>query len=207
MTRRKSTYRSLSSLQRDNAVCRACVEAGHPLASHPVFEGRSGQRAFIVGQSPGSLEGDERRPWRGRAGRTLRRWLELDEETFYAIFYCASITRCYPGKSASDRGDRVPTGREIELCRFWREWELRLLRPRLVVPIGGLAVRELLGAKAIGDCVGRAYRLGEALAVPLPHPSGASGWLNERENRLKLAAALSLLRQALRSVRSSPSSG
>ena len=203
MTRRKNAYRSLASLHRDNAVCRACVEAGHPLASLPVFKGRAGQRAFIVGQSPGALEADERRPWRGRAGRTLRRWLELDEESFYATFYCASITRCYPGKSASGRGDRVPTGNEIELCRFWREWELRLLRPRLVVPIGGLAARELLGARAMGDCVGRAYRLGEALALPLPHPSGASGWLNERENRLKLDAALSLLLPAVREICSS----
>ena len=71
------------------------------------------------------------------------------------------------------------------------------------MPIGGLAARELLGVSAIGDCVGRAYRLGEALAVPLPHPSGASGWLNERENRLKLDAALSLLLSAVRESRSS----
>ena len=198
MTRRRSSYRSLASLQRDNAVCRACVEAGYPLESLPVFEGHAGQRAMIVGQSPGAVEGDERRPWRGRAGRTLRRWLEMDEDEFYGTFYCVSVTRCYPGKSPSGRGDRPASPREIELCRFWREWELRLLRPKLVVPVGGLAARHVLGLTRIGDCVGETYPLGEALAVPLPHPSGASGWLNDPANREQLGCGLALLRDALR---------
>jgi uracil-DNA glycosylase len=100
---------------------------------------------MIVGQSPGVVEGEERRPWRGRAGQTLRRWLELDEEEFYRIFYCASVTRCYPGRHASGRGDRPPTPPELELCRFWLEWELRLLDPRVIVPVGVLAARRLLG--------------------------------------------------------------
>ena len=121
----------------------------------------------------------------------------MDEERFYATFYCASITRCYPGKSPSGRGDRPATATEIELCRFWREWELRLLQPRLVVPIGGLAARELLRVSRVSDYVGRAYRIGEALAVPLPHPSGASGWLNDAGNRATLERALALLREAV----------
>jgi uracil-DNA glycosylase family 4 len=200
VTRRKSSYRSLASLQRDNAVCRACAEAGYPLGSLPVFEGRPGQRALIVGQAPGVLEGEERRPWRGRAGQTLRRWLELDEEAFYDTFYCASVTRCYPGKHPSGRGDRPPTPREIELCRFWHEWEVRLLRPELVVPIGGLAARRLLGLTRVSEYVGRTYELDGALAVPLPHPSGASGWLNDPANRAQLDGALRLLRDAVRTL-------
>ncbi len=200
MTRRRSSYRSLASLQRDNAVCRACLEAGYPLESLPVFAGRPGQRALIVGQAPGALEGEERRPWRGRAGRTLRRWLQMDEEEFYATFYCASVTRCYPGKGASGRGDRTPTPAETELCRFWREWELRLLRPELVVPVGGLAARKLLGLVRVSDYVGRTYRLGEATAVPLPHPSGASGWLNDPANRARLETALEALRALVREL-------
>ena len=40
-----------------------------------------GQRAYLFGQAPGVVEGEERLPWRGRAGQTLRRWLELDEES------------------------------------------------------------------------------------------------------------------------------
>ena len=73
---------------------------------------------MIVGQAPGIVEGEERRPWRGRAGQTLRRWLELDEDAFYETFYCVSITRCYPGRHPSGRGDRPAAPEEVALCRF-----------------------------------------------------------------------------------------
>src|SRR5918996_465142 len=145
LTRRRSSYRSLASLQRDLRVCRACVEAGYPLESLPVSNPRLGQRAYMYGQAPGPNEGKERRPWRGRAGQTLRGWLQMDEDTFYSTFYCASVTRCYPGKNPTGKGDRVPTPREQELCEFWRDWELELIRPHLIVPVGRLAIGRMLG--------------------------------------------------------------
>lgn len=195
--RRRGSYRSLSSLQRDNCACRACVEAGFPLESQPVLEGRAGQRAYLLGQSPGQVEGVERRPWRGRAGRTLRRWLALDEEAFYAAFYCAAVTRCYPGKTLSGRGDRVPTRQERELCSFWREQELRLLQPDLIVTVGGLALWALLGRSDLTACVGSRLEHTGVPVIPLPHPSGASSWLNAPANRARLERALALVRASL----------
>lgn len=195
--RRRSAYRSLASLQRDNRACRACAEAGFPLESLPVFEGRAGQRAMIVGQAPGAVEGVERRPWRGRAGATLRRWLELDEARFYETFYCASVTRCYPGKSPGGRGDRTPTPPELALCRFWLDHELRLLDPALVLVVGGLAARCLLGVRRLTEHVGERMQFRHAVAIPLPHPSGASGWLNDADNRRRLERALAVVREEL----------
>jgi uracil-DNA glycosylase family 4 len=197
LTRRRSSYRSLASLQRDNRACRACAEAGYPLESLPVVQGQPGQRAYVLGQAPGVLEGEERRPWRGRAGRTLRRWLGMDEDDFYATFYCASVTRCYPGKAPSGRGDRTPTPREQELCAFWREWELRLLRPALIVPVGGVAIRRLLGRSGLAGLVGSRFEHGDAVAIPLPHPSGASGWLNDPANRALVERAVALIHAEL----------
>ena len=197
MTRRKSTYRSLRSLQRDQAACRACAEAGYQLDSLPVIAPGEPRQAYLFGQAPGIVEGRERRPWRGRAGQTLRRWLAMDEEEFYGTFYCASVTRCYPGKHPSGRGDRMPTPAEQELCEFWRDHELRLLRPRLIVTVGGLAARRLLGVKRVSECVGIRYDLDEAVAIPLPHPSGASSWLNIPANRDRVASAVDLVRSEL----------
>jgi uracil-DNA glycosylase len=190
-------YRSLASLQRDNRRCRACAEAGFHLESAPVVEGRAGQRAYLYGQAPGVVEGAEGRPWRGRAGRTLRDWLGLDEDAFYATFYCAAVTRCYPGKAPSGRGDRTPTPTERTLCAVWREHELRLLRPALVVTVGGLAARALLGETSLTACIGTRRELAGAVAIALPHPSGASGWLNSPANRELLAHATELVRVEL----------
>ena len=197
MTTRKSSYRSLASLEHDLARCRVCAEAGYPTESLPVRAPGSRQRAYLFGQAPGVVEGEERLPWRGRAGRTLRRWLELEEDEFYATFYCASVTRCYPGRAASGRGDRTPAPREQELCSFWREWELELLRPRLIVTVGGLALRRLLGFASLTPCVGERYELQGRPVVPLPHPSGASGWLNDPANRKRLDRATALVREEI----------
>jgi len=197
LTRRRSSYRSLASLQRDVRVCRACVEAGYDLESLPVVNEQLGQRAYMYGQAPGIVEGEERRPWRGRAGKTLRRWLELEEDEFYERFYCASVTRCYPGRAPSGRGDRTPTPREQELCSFWKDRELELLRPRLIVPVGGLAIRRLLGISGLAECIGRRYELDKAVVVPLPHPSGASSWLNSPANRELTTEAAALVREEL----------
>jgi uracil-DNA glycosylase len=184
-------------MQRDQRTCRACVAAGYPLESLPVIAPLHAQRAYLYGQAPGVVEGEERRPWRGRAGKTLRRWLELDEEEFYATFYCASVTRCYPGRAPSGRGDRTPTPEEQRLCEPWRDTELRLLQPLLVVTVGGLAARRLLGLASVTESVGRRYDLDGVVAIPLPHPSGASSWLNLPENRARVAHAVALVRAEL----------
>jgi uracil-DNA glycosylase len=184
-------------MKRDQARCRLCVEAGHYLGSRSVIAPGEGQHAYLFGQAPGVVEGEERRPWRGRAGQTLRRWLEMDEETFYATFYCASVTRCYPGKPPSGRGDRTPTPEEQRLCARWREHELRLLQPGLIVTVGGLAARTLLGTKSVTECVGQRFELDGVPAIPLPHPSGASSWLNLPANRERVAQAVALVRAEL----------
>ena len=152
---------------------------------------------MLIGQAPGEREGSEGRPWRGRAGRTLRAWLGMDEATFYATFYCCSITRCYPGKSPGGRGDRTPTPREAELCSHWLSWERRLLDPALVLTVGGLSARRVLRVRRLTDEIGVRHVIGDAVASPLPHPSGASAWLNSPDNRRLLAQALDVVRAEL----------
>jgi len=200
MTTRKSAYSSLAALERDTERCRACAEAGFPLESLPVRVPGSGQRAYMFGQAPGIVEGEERLPWRGRAGQTLRRWLELDEDTFYGTFFCASVTRCYPGRTPSGRGDRAPTPREQELCEFWRDWELELLRPKLIVAVGGLAIRRLLGVAQLTDAIGERFERNGVPVVPLPHPSGASSWPHVPANRARLDRALALVHAELERI-------
>jgi uracil-DNA glycosylase len=197
VTVRKSSYRSIASLQRDTSRCRACVEAGYQIESLPVRAPYAGQHAYMFGQAPGIVEGQERLPWRGRAGQKLRRWLELDEEAFYATFYCASVTRCYPGRMPSGRGDRAPTPREQDLCEFWRDRELELLRPRLIVTVGGLALRRMLGLTELTAAIGERFERGGVPVIPLPHPSGASSWPHAPGNRERLDRALELVKLEL----------
>ena len=187
----------LATLQRRNARCRRCLEAGFPIVPPPVFVGHWGQRAYLLGPAPGRVETEAGLPWQGHAGRTLRRWLRLDEEEFFASFYCASLTRCFPGPGSSGRGDRRAARAEEALCESWRTEELRLLEPELVVTVGSTPAAQLLGVHRLGDAVGKSFLLDDAIAVPLPHPSGASGWLNDPANRARLGKAITHVRREL----------
>ena len=195
-TKPRERYRSIAALQRDLAACRRCLDAGFTMESPPVVQGAAGRRAYLYGQAPGIVEGAAGAPWQGRAGRALRRWLELDEPTFDATFYCASVTRCYPGR-VSTRGDRTPTPPERRLCAPWRVEELRLLRPALVITVGGLAAKAIVGATTLGNCVGKSYLIDGAVVIPLPHPSGASSWLNDPVNRRRLGKAVAHARREI----------
>jgi uracil-DNA glycosylase len=157
---------------------------------------------MLIGQAPGKVEVADRRPFAGRAGKTLFRWLEragVDEATFRKRVYIAAITRCYPGPHPSGRGDRVPSPRERELCSAWLDAELRLIQPELLIPVGRLAIDRLLGPLPLDHLVGGAHVVnhvgGTSRAVPLPHPSGASSWVNLPENKALLDRALALLAQ------------
>jgi Uracil-DNA glycosylase len=155
---------------------------------------------MLVGQAPGRVEAAGGRPFAGRAGATLFRWFErigLDETRAREWLYIAAITRCYPGPHPSGRGDRVPSPAERAACGDWLEAELRIIRPPLIIPVGRLAIDRFLGARPLDELVGQEHRVqhagGESVAVPLPHPSGASSWIHAPEHRRLLERALDLI--------------
>ncbi|MFN2581409.1 MAG: uracil-DNA glycosylase family protein, partial [Candidatus Dormibacteria bacterium] len=75
MSATATRYRSVDSLQGAHRACLVCVDAGFLPAAHPVFSGHTGQRVLLVGQAPGPVEADVTRPFAGRAGRQLMRWM------------------------------------------------------------------------------------------------------------------------------------
>jgi uracil-DNA glycosylase len=162
---------------------------------------------MLVGQAPGKVEAAGGRPFAGRAGKTLFRWLEragIDEETARKRIYIAAITRCYPGPSPSGRGDRVPSTAEQEACSVWLDAELQLLKPKLLIPVGKLAITRFLPNLPLDQLIGRvheiAHRGGKAIAIPLPHPSGASSWIHEGNHPQLLDRALDLIGQELEAL-------
>jgi uracil-DNA glycosylase len=114
------------------------------------------------------------------------------EREFRRLTYIAALMRCFPGRTASGRGDRPPPARGIRNCAGWLEAELRLLRPRVVILVGQMAIRRFLGPGALEDRVGSTFG-DDPVYVPLPHPSGQSRWLNDSANRARLEGALATL--------------
>ena len=155
---------------------------------------------MLVGQAPGKVESEGGVPFSGRAGRTLFRWLEragVDEATAREKIYIAAVTRCYPGAHPSGRGDRVPTRDEQSSCADWLESELRIIRPTLLIPVGRLAIERFLPRLPLNELIGTRrivqHAGGQSIAIPLPHPSGASSWVHEAGNRILVDRAIELI--------------
>ena len=133
------------------------------------------------------------------------RWLEragLDEETAREKIYISAITRCFPGAHPSGRGDRVPTREEQSRCADWLERELRIIRPKLLIPVGRLAIERFLPKLPLDELIGTRHIVehagGSSSVIPLPHPSGASSWIHEPGNRGLVDRAIGLIALELR---------
>jgi uracil-DNA glycosylase len=171
----------------------------------PVVSRARNPRAMLVGQAPGKVETEGGRPFSGRAGRTLFRWLSqagIEEADARETIYIAAVTRCYPGPHPSGRGDRVPTRLEQQQCAEWLETELRIIRPKLVIPVGRLAIENFLPPLPLSELIGTSrvveHAGGRSVVIPLPHPSGASSWIHQNDNKLLVDRALRLIGAELR---------
>ncbi len=192
---------NLADLHLTLTSCRKCADAGYFIASPPISTVNAGATFMIVGQAPGRHEAEvTHRPFSGPAGRRLFRWLAqagFDEAEFRATQAMVAITRCYPGPHPAGRGDRVPSRAEQALCAPWLEAELALIQPKVLIPIGGLAIGRFLGDDrnpvSMTDLIGHCSERDGHIIVPLPHPSGASQWFNVAENKARLARALEIL--------------
>src|SRR5260370_515083 len=132
--------------------CRRCPR----MKSTPVSGGPIVSEVILVGQAPGPREPVLQRPFAHTAGQTLFRWLEqscgLTEAQVRSTIYFAAVCRCFPGKN-SGGGDRVPAPDEIRNCALWMGHEIRILRPRLIIPVRRLAIVQFIDCAKLEDVI------------------------------------------------------
>jgi uracil-DNA glycosylase len=190
---RPARIAALEAVHADIRALRMPGLVGAPVHGPPVLS-----RILLLGQAPGPHEARLGRPFAWTAGKTLFAWMSRSlgatEEEFRARVYIAAVVRAFPGKT-SGGGDRVPSGEEIAASRVFLEREVEILAPRLVLPVGRLAIEQVLGKGVRLDAVVgrrlRAHYHGAAVdVIPLPHPSGASTWVKVEPGRALLSRAL-----------------
>ena len=180
--------------------CRRCPR----MKSTPVSGGAVLSDVMLVGQAPGPREPALRRPFAHTAGQTLFRWFErfcsMNEAAVRSTIYFAAVCRCFPGKNAGGT-DRVPSPDEIHNCSPWMNAEIEILKPRLVIPVGRLAITQFIDCAVLEEVIGRKFRVERAGQqfdlIPLPHPSGASPWH-------KISPGKELLEKAMRKIARHP---
>lgn len=160
----------MEKLVSEVVACRFC-EPDLPLGPRPVFSIHPKSRILIVGQAPGTKVHATGIPWNDPSGNELRRWLQVDRETFYnpEIFGIMPMGFCYPGKGKS--GDLPP---RAECAPKWHS-VLRVMMPevKLTLLIGSYAQAYYLGVgrkKTLTETV-RAWEDYQPSFFPLVHPS------------------------------------
>ncbi|WP_052888830.1 uracil-DNA glycosylase family protein [Thermogemmatispora carboxidivorans] len=193
----------LEALQRLQATlrsCQRCQDQGYLAQAlpvvNPVLHADLIGGLMIIGQAPGLRSQQRGIPFGGPGGRILQSWLEqagFPPGYLHQHAYLSSLTRCYPGPAPRGQGDRRPSPQELALCRPFLEAELSLLRPRVILLVGVMAIEAFWGTVKLEEIIGTGRVEDTRRWLPLPHPSGVSRWLNTPCHREQLQRALALL--------------
>jgi len=188
----------LKELWQEIGECKKC----HNLESFdkPQFFGYSDAKILLIGQAPGKKEIEKGIPFAGAAGRNLFNWLRiagLTEEGVRRKIYMSAVMRCYPGESKRG-GDLKPNKLQLKNCEYFLRKEVEILKPKLVLLVGKLAIEHFLGNVRLDEVVGKSFKCKvfnfDTMVIPLPHPSGKSPWHFKPENRARITKAMHLLR-------------
>jgi len=190
---------SLDKIIKHQTQLQACTKCSQMI--QPVITGTAVNASImLIGQAPGIHEGKIKKPFGWTAGKTLFKWFEsigVDEESIRSQVYMSAVCRCFPGKNKKGSGDRVPNNIEIANCKVWLEKEYKLLQPKLIIPIGKLAISQYLQAKKLDEVVGKQFVIDtphlQVDCIPLPHPSGLSTWFHTQPGKTLLQDALGLI--------------
>ena len=136
--------KSLKAIGQAIQACRRCP-IGCNGTNAVMGEGPRNAALMVVGEQPGDVEEQHRRPFVGPAGRLLRAHLEdagIDDEQTYVTNAVKHFKFVPRGKR---RLHQSPTAREIDICRWWVESERGIVKPQLVLALGASAARGMLG--------------------------------------------------------------
>lgn len=170
-------FANLGDLRRVVQGCRNCDLA---LTRHHVVCGNKEGEAdiFLAGEAPGGDEDLTGQPFTGQAGKELDHFLgvlNLSREDIYI----GNVVKCRPTKpSARGRygnyANRKPLMKEIKACASWFDEEIRLVKPKVIVTLGGVPLSYVLGKQVkVGDYRGKAFfsHRYQCEIFPLYHPA------------------------------------
>jgi DNA polymerase len=138
----------LDALAAQIRVCTKCPLSQSRTLAVP-GEGKASARVMLIGEAPGREEDESGRPFVGAAGRFLDQVLEgtgIDR----ADLFITNVVKCRPPKN------RAPKVGEVETCTSNYLFEqIESLNPKLIVLLGGVAAKKVLGVKTVNEARGQ----------------------------------------------------
>ncbi len=156
---------TLESIREELGDCRRCkLWEGR---QNIVFgEGDPNADILFVGEGPGADEDAQGRPFIGRAGQLLTRWIELGMGIPRKSVYIGNIVKCRPPNN------RDPEKDEVAACIDFIKRQIRAVNPRVLILLGRVPMTRLLGVRdGITKVHGTWYRFEGVPTMPIFHPS------------------------------------
>jgi uracil-DNA glycosylase family protein len=114
-------------------------------ATQTVFgEGPAHARLMLVGEQPGDQEDLTGRPFVGPAGKVLDAALEAADIERASVYITNAVKHFKNEPRGKRRLHKKPDTSEIDICRFWLDNEIEIVRPRIVVALGATAARGIM---------------------------------------------------------------
>jgi uracil-DNA glycosylase family 4 len=155
-------------------VALACRKCPHLVAfrRQVVFGvGNPDAELMFVGEAPGADEDLQGEPFVGRAGELLTRIIQAMGFSRQDV-YIANVLKCRPDMPPGKSGNRPPTTEEMATCLPYLREQIALIQPKLMVALGGVAMRGLLGVdQPMRSLRGRWHQFAEIPVMPTFHPS------------------------------------
>lgn len=151
----------------------ACVKCAHlaKARKNVVFGvGSTEAELMFVGEAPGADEDAQGEPFVGAAGQLLTKIIQAMGLTRQKV-YIANILKCRPDTPGQDYGNRKPTPEEMQTCIPYLQAQIDLIKPKVMVALGGTATEGLLGLGGITKLRGNWQTYRGIPVMPTYHPS------------------------------------
>jgi uracil-DNA glycosylase len=150
-------------------------------------EGPANARLVVIGEGPGRTEDETGRPFVGRAGELLTKILEAIKLPREQVFIC-NIVKCRPPEN------RLPQYDEIAACLPFLYRQLDLVKPKVILAMGGTAAQSLLSTKqSLGSLRNQVHRFRGVPVVVTYHPAALlrnPNWKRPTWDDVRIAARL-----------------
>jgi DNA polymerase len=156
---------SLRKIEKQVKSCDLCSLSKNRINAVP-GEGPSNAKVMIIGEAPGYNEDIQGRPFVGSAGQLLSDLLESIGMKREEVFI-TNIVKCRPPKNRPPRVD------ERKACMPYLIRQIKIIRPRIICPLGNSALNALVGRISIGEVHGKTIEREGILYLPLYHPAAA----------------------------------
>jgi len=161
----------LGPLQRQVVACVKCPHLARSRTQTVFGVGNPNAELMFVGEAPGADEDAQGEPFVGRAGQLLTRIIETMGFARSDV-YIANVLKCRPDMPTGAPGNRAPTPIEMQTCLPYLREQIEIIRPKVLVALGAVAVEGLLGTRGtMREMRGRWHSFNETPLMITYHPA------------------------------------